>query len=115
MNLNQEILTVLSRITKDLDILLPPKTLGKAQLSRRHDLEVTIQKLANIAIDLGSNPKTPPSPVDTDMLDIACRMTHIRLDTTTLGRISDLVDLIRERGDEVNIRDIIELEKHWGA
>lgn len=55
----------------------------------------------------------PIDRVTTDNLSCALRMVGISIPKTTVDKIIDLVELIEEKGDEVSIRDITELEYQW--
>lgn len=46
-------------------------------------------------------------------LDLALRMVGITFDHKTIDKIIDLVELIEEKGDEVSIKDICELQASW--
>ena len=45
--------------------------------------------------------------VTVENLDIALRMCKVEINTTLIDLIIDLVELIEDKGDGVNIRDII--------
>jgi hypothetical protein len=51
--------------------------------------------------------------VTTDILDIVLKMSGYTLDYTLIDNIIDLVELIEEKGDEVSIKDIKNLQKLW--
>ena len=51
--------------------------------------------------------------VTTTNLDLALRICNIKLDITLIDKIIDLVELIEEKGDEVNIKDISQLQAEW--
>jgi uncharacterized protein YnzC (UPF0291/DUF896 family) len=46
-------------------------------------------------------------------LDIALRMCHIEINKSILDKVIDLVELIEEKGQDVSIQDICELEASW--
>jgi len=51
--------------------------------------------------------------VTTTNLDLALRICNIELDITLIDKIIDLVELIEEKGDEVSIKDISQLQAEW--
>jgi len=46
-------------------------------------------------------------------LDIALRMCNIQIHKSIVDKIIDLVELIEDKGDDVSIRDICELQGSW--
>ncbi len=46
-------------------------------------------------------------------LDLALRMVGITFDHKTIDKIIDLVELLEQKGDNVNIKDICELQEEW--
>jgi len=57
--------------------------------------------------------KRPIDKVTTTNLDIALRMCHIEISIPILDKIIDLVELIEDKGDDVTIKDICELQVYW--
>lgn len=55
----------------------------------------------------------PIDKVTTTNLDIALRMCNIEINKKILDKIIDIVELIEEKGDEVNIKDICQLQSEW--
>lgn len=46
-------------------------------------------------------------------LDLALRMVGITFDLKVINKIIDLVELIQNKGNETNIKDICELQNEW--
>lgn len=46
-------------------------------------------------------------------LDIALRMCDIHINKVIIDKIIDLVELIEDKGDEVSIKDVINLQVIW--
>lgn len=57
--------------------------------------------------------KKPIDNVTTTNLDIALRMVGISIPISTIDKIIDLVEPIEEKSDQVNIKDICELQESW--
>ena len=51
--------------------------------------------------------------VTTTNLDIALRMCNIQIHKSIVDKIIDLVELIEDKGDDVSIKDICELQGSW--
>lgn len=51
--------------------------------------------------------------VTTNRLDIALRMCGYELDYQLIDNIIDLVELIEDKGDEVSIKDVQNLQSLW--
>ena len=46
-------------------------------------------------------------------LDIALRMCNIQIHESIVDKIIDLVELIEDKGDDVSIKDVCELQGGW--
>jgi hypothetical protein len=55
----------------------------------------------------------PINKVTTTNLDIALRMCNIEINKKILDKIIDIIELIEEKGDEVKIKDICQLQSGW--
>jgi hypothetical protein len=55
----------------------------------------------------------PIDNVTTDRLDVALRMCGIQINRVLIDRIIDLVELIEDKGSEVALSDIGELQDQW--
>lgn len=51
--------------------------------------------------------------VTTKRLDTVLRMAGYELNKTLIDRIIDLVELIEDKGDNVSLRDVYELQEEW--
>lgn len=63
--------------------------------------------------ELRSQKEKPIDKVTVTNLDTALRMVGITFDHKTIDKIIDLVELIEEKGDDVRIKDILELQAYW--
>jgi hypothetical protein len=51
--------------------------------------------------------------VTVDNLDIALRMCDIKLDKMVIDKIIDIVEIIEDKGDDVTIKDMCQLQSEW--
>ena len=60
--------------------------------------------------------KTEEKPIEkvtTDNLDAVLRMCKIEIDTSILDKIIDVVELIEDKGNDITLSDIFELQELW--
>jgi uncharacterized protein YnzC (UPF0291/DUF896 family) len=57
--------------------------------------------------------RQPIDLVTVKNLDMALRMCKIEISETILDKVIDLVELIENKGDDVTIKDICELQAEW--
>lgn len=57
--------------------------------------------------------KKPIDNVTTTNLDLALRMCRISIPIDVVDKIIDLVELLEEKGDQVTLKDITELQIEW--
>ena len=55
----------------------------------------------------------PIDNVTTTNLELALRMCHIQLPMDVVDRIIDVVEILEEKGDDVSIKDITNLQAQW--
>jgi hypothetical protein len=53
--------------------------------------------------------------VTVENLDVALRICNIEIDKAVLDKVIDLVELIEDKGADVSLRDICELQAEWGV
>ena len=57
--------------------------------------------------------KKPIDKVTIQNLSLALRMVQIEIHPDILDKIIDLVELIEDKGNKINIKDIVKLEHLW--
>lgn len=51
--------------------------------------------------------------VTTKTLEMCLRMCGIEINYLILDKLIDLVELIKEKGDQVSLKDVCELQQEW--
>lgn len=60
-----------------------------------------------------NEPDKPIDKVTTNLLDAALRAVGIQISEHLLDRIIDVVELIEDKGEQVSLKDLSELQELW--
>jgi hypothetical protein len=55
----------------------------------------------------------PIDNVTVELLEISLRLIGVKIEKPLIDKIIDIVELIEEKGGDVNIKDIAKLESDW--